>query len=420
LLVRIVALFVAATFAFCADHLRIIIQPGPECVVGPPPTMLVSAAGASGVVDVGQSASCLEIGAGSDVPWASVRFLVKAAPNTVEWTVQPNPGPMARTANISFGGQLGEAVWTINQEGSCAATITRTSASVPYTGGVTTLTAAPVSATCAWVAGSSARWTQVYPLTSSISTPVTVTTFPNFSSQQRNATVTIGDQSLNIMQPGNPRTFNERLVQLFYFGAFGRLPVEAEVMFQVAAVQAGFSRAQLLANFFGSEEFQLGGRFVAGAYLGLLNRLPEYNGWLFQRNAMATRFINEQDLVQNVLGSAEYKLLFGDPTPAEFVRLLYRHILFRDASDAEVAFQVSHLGAGLARNRMLLARSLLLSPEFLQNTSIRFNAYLVHATLLGREPTPAEFSDASILLPLGLTRHIEAIMLRSEFGPILQ
>ncbi len=61
----------------------------------------------------------------------------------------------------------------------------------------------------------------------------------------------------------------------------GEWPSPSEIAFQV---QNGFGagRSGLASAFLNSEEFNIGGRFSAGLYVGLLNRDAEFGGWLFQ------------------------------------------------------------------------------------------------------------------------------------------
>jgi hypothetical protein len=140
-------------------------------------------------------------------------------------------------------------------------------------------------------------------------------------------------------------------------------------------------------GFYNVEEFNIRGRFVAGVYVGLLDRDAEYGGWLFQRNALAASG-DQQGLVGAFLAGAEYALRFGAPSNQEFVRLLYRHILLREASQPEVDFQVANLAS-----RPAMAKNFLNSTEFRIGTGPRLTAFLVYATLLQRDPSLAEFDS---------------------------
>lgn len=199
----------------------------------------------------------------------------------------------------------------------------------------------------------------MYPLTGTGSQAASLTIFPNFSTAFRNATVTVGGLSYSVSQAAATGNFNQRFVGQIYFNILGRIPSAPEVQFQVSALDSGLSRADLFMNFYNSLEFNNGGRFVSGLYVGLLDRDAEYGGWLFQRNALATSVVSQSNLVTNFLGAAEYSLKFGSPTLSEFVRLLYRYVLLREASEAEVTFQAANGGT-----RLQLATNFLQSAEF--------------------------------------------------------
>jgi hypothetical protein len=121
---------------------------------------------------------------------------------------------------------------------------------------------------------------------------------PNSSTLARPATLTIAGKTFAITQAANTATANQRFVELLYFNCFGRLPSAAERDFQVTnGLRPPATRADLTVNFFNSAEFNNAGRFVAGLYVGILNRDAEYGGWLFQRNATATLGIPQAALL---------------------------------------------------------------------------------------------------------------------------
>ena len=56
--------------------------------------------------------------------------------------------------------------------------------------------------------------------------------------------------------------------------------------FHVASLRSGAAPEQLAFNLFNSTEFNIGGRFIAGIYVGTLHRTPEHSGWTLRRDAM--------------------------------------------------------------------------------------------------------------------------------------
>ena len=180
-------------------------------------------------------------------------------------------------------------------------------------------------------------------------------------------------------------------MQLLYFSFFGRLPSQTETALQVnEALNRGVSRTALTTGFLNSTEFNTGGRFIAGLYAGILDRDAEFSGWLFQRNALSMGSVNPTSLIGNFMGSQEYALKFGNPSNEDFVRLLYRYVLLREAALAEVQFHAGFLASG--STRVQLATNFLNSQEFRGCSGPRLTAFLLHACLLLRDATAPEFA----------------------------
>jgi hypothetical protein len=215
----------------------------------------------------------------------------------------------------------------------------------------------------------------------------------------RNTTFEVADKIFAIVQAAASGTSDQRFVALIYFNFFGRYPSQAEIDFQVSAgLPAG--RANLVLNFFNSLEFDVGGRFVAGLYTGLLGRDPEFGGWLFQRNALALGVVNQDQLIANFLGSAEFLQKYGVLDNPSFVRLMYTNVLGRQPTQAEVDYQVAALNAG--GSRVSLAKNFLNSQEFRVATLARLDAFLLYATLLQRDPTTSELNFRASQLNAGV------------------
>jgi hypothetical protein len=145
-----------------------------------------------------------------------------------------------------------------------------------------------------------------------------------------------------------------RFARLLYFSYLGRVPTVSGVCGQI---NGGLGRTDMAMAFLNTPEFNFNGRFVAGLYIGLLNRDAEFSGWQFQRNAVASGNgkVTQTQLVENFISSAEYRLKFGTPSDGEYVRLLSRYILLREPSPAEVGLQVAEL-ARVVLQRLSAAR----------------------------------------------------------------
>jgi hypothetical protein len=246
--------------------------------------------------------------------------------------------------------------------------------------------------------------------------------FPNFSGRSRTALVTVAGKTQTIIQSANTLTEDERVIQLASFNFFGRLPTTQELALQVNALRTGAqkSKADLFEGFSRSSEFNLGGRLVAGLYVGLLDRDAEWSGWLFQRNALSRGIVDPTSLVRNFLISAEYRAKFGEPDNASYVRLLYRYVLLRAPAQSEVDFHAKTLEEGLPR--VQVATNFLNSDEFRKGTGPRLSAFLLYATILNREPNSLERSGRVSDLERGvpMLELIRAILDSAEFREMIR
>jgi len=201
-------------------------------------------------------------------------------------------------------------------------------------------------------------------------------------------------------QSGTSLAADPRFVGRVYFASLGRTPTTAETDFQIAnALNKGLSRIDFALSFLTAPEFNAAARYVAGLYVGVLARDAEYGGWVFQRNALAIGAVNQLQLTANFLNSAEFQLKFGALSNAEFARLMYRNILLREPTPTEANFQANALNTGTPR--VNLASNFLNSPEFQQGTGSRLMAFLAYATLLGRDPSATELTQAVTRLNAG-------------------
>jgi hypothetical protein len=261
---------------------------------------------------------------------------------------------------------------------------------------------------------------QVYPLNGKGDATLEYTIYPNFSTSARTASINAGTKTVPVSQAHGVGSYNQRFAGLMYFNFFGRLASAPELALQAGVLDSGTSRADLVNSFFQTAEFNLGGRFIAGLYVGLLNRDAEFSGWLFQRNALSTGIVNPTQLVSNFLSAAEYKLAYGEPDDPGFVRLLYRYVLLREASQREVDGQVAALKSGLTR--VQLANNFLNSGEFRNGTGPRLTASVLYACTLWRNPNVAERDTTIADLRAGVTPRqiIERLLQSEEFAEVLR
>jgi len=301
----------------------------------------------------------------------------------------------------------------------CTYSLTPPNTAINYSGGDSLTFNVNTSANnCAWTVTTPVGWLKALPDSGTGNGTITYSVYPNYTTGTRVASLGVGGQSFTITQTGAPGTADQRFVQLLYFNFYGRRPSDAEVAFQVTNGVGPQGRAQVAYNFFTGPEFLNGGRYIAGLYFGLLGRAPDYNGWLFQRNAMARNIVDPFGLINNFLGGAEFGLK-GTMTDTQFVTLLYNQILLRAPDPQGLANQV----AGIQQyGRTQIAYNMLSSPEFQSLNGPAMSAYLLYSCLLQRDATPAETSAMIVQINQGATflSLISNILATPEFALLNQ
>ncbi len=353
------------------------------------------AAGGTGSVSVFAGSAC-NYTVASSATWLQVTSAASGTGNTIlTWTATANGTGAGRTATITIGGQtyvVSQPAAPVSAGCSFTATPSTITAGSSRARGTFTLTA--LAPNCAWSLQSTTPWIQIYPLSGTGTSTVEYTIYPNLTPRERTGTVHFPGVSVPVVQAGSSLDSDQRFVTFMYFNFLGRMPSQAEVAFHVTNLRGGQTRGQLAAGFYNSTEFNQAGRFIAGLYVGILARDAEFGGWLFQRNALVENIVSQDQLVPNFLNSAEFTLKFGTPTNADFVRLIYRNILLREATDAEVTWRVGLLTSGqLTRDTM--ARDLLNSTEFRIGTGPRLTTFLLYSCFLVRDATTPEFNTVA-------------------------
>jgi len=338
-------------------------------------------------------------------------------PGSITFAFTANTGA-ARSGIIMVGGQT----FTVTQSAAgCAFSITPSTITTGYAGGVFNSVLSVAGASCPWLVQQPPSMTANPGEGGSGAFQQSYTVYPNFSSRARTMTVSVGSAALTVNQSGNPLTSNERFVQLVYFAFLGRLPEPTELAAQAATLNAGGARADMVNSFFGTQEFNAKGRFIAGLYVGLLNRDAEFNGWIYQRGALQSGIVTSPGLVTNFINSPEFQLQNGALTNENYVRMLYRQVLLREPAPAEVGFQSGVLNSG-ANTRTNMAYGFLASPEFQIGTGPRLISFLLYACLLQRDSTAAERSALITQMQTGTTVRTAALSIlnSSEFATALQ
>ncbi|MBC8167079.1 MAG: DUF4214 domain-containing protein, partial [Bryobacteraceae bacterium] len=308
-----------------------------------------------------------------------VRFRPNASLGNRNAVLTINTDAGARTVALTGSAPAGSA--------GCSVTVNPASIEVATEGRQGTFAVTTAPAGCAWTATSDAKWLQFFPPSGAGNTTVSYTVFPNFAVTGRFGHANINGTVFTVLQRNNQQAEDRRFVAANYFAFLGRYPTPSEIDFHVANLPAT-GRSGLAFNFLNTPEFDLIGKFVAGLYVGLLNRDAEYGGFLFQRQAITGGFTTPAGLVGAFLGAPEFVTRYGALTKEEFVRVLYRQILLREPSLPEVTLQANTITD--QQSRVNLATAFLNTAEFRQSTGARLYAFLLYAVLLQRDPTAAE------------------------------
>lgn len=369
-----------------------------------PSSAQFSSAAQAGLITIAGPADCVwnpQVSAS----WITVTSTsATAGDGTLAFAITANPTGR-RTGTITIAG----VSFTIDQLGAplasgCVYPISPNSVIALASGLQGNFALSTVDNNCAWTTRSSVPWIQAFPGNGTTSATVTYTVFPNFGTGVRTGTITVTalgvSQTYTITQASSGLTENQRFVTLLYSNYFGRYPSQTEIDFHTAILTAGGSRGIMAAGFFNALEFQQGGRFVAGLYVGLLDRNPDFGGWLFQRNALAVNYVTQDSLVSNFLNSTEFQQKYGPLTNEQFVQLLYQQIFGRPPGAGELAFHAGLLNAGTI-TRVQTATNFLNSDEFRVRLNSRLSAWLLYATLLQRGATSDELLTRQAQLDAG-------------------
>src|SRR5688572_28283274 len=132
-----------------------------------------------------------------------------------------NPTSSTRTATIT----VGTATFTVTQAAGsnslCNFGLTSSTVSAVPASQSGTLQLTAASASCSWTASSNASWAEVYPLSGAGAASINYTIYPNFTTVERTAIITVAGITVTITQAGAAGSANERFVKLLYFNLLG-------------------------------------------------------------------------------------------------------------------------------------------------------------------------------------------------------
>jgi len=364
--------------------------------------------------------------AGTAADWIRVQVqgsqvYLHVSTNSIPQSSQPGPSNL-RSAFVFVNNQ--SLLVSQSGQGLPPGGCTFQASSMPATIGADGTNGTPLTQTvttnlssCAWSAVPFTSGLALRPFSSVGSGPVYWSVYPNFSSSPRTLNAVVAGTPVTITQAGAAESESFRFIRLAYFSLLGRLPSTQELQTQ-SGLLAQTTRTAFVNSMMNSAEFNLTTRFVAGLYLGLLERDAEYAGYQFQREALRLGIATVPSLVTNFLNSEEYALHYGNLTNDAFVRALYRTILLRVPTDPEVSAQVLNLNS---TTRSTMAYGFLQSPEFYRGNGSRLTTFLLYGTLLFRDPGGIERLNMLGRLDRSVTRAtlIDDLLSSAEFRNLL-
>ncbi|HEX5735108.1 MAG TPA: DUF4214 domain-containing protein [Blastocatellia bacterium] len=151
------------------------------------------------------------------------------------------------------------------------------------------------------------------------------------------------------------------------------------------------NRAQVIEQFFNSNEFQIGTAPITRLYMAYFLRIPDYEGlqwWLNQyRNGQSLPSISAE-----FAGSSEFINRYGSLNNADFVTLVYQNVLGRAPDQEGFNYYLGRLNTGsISRGGMMLDFS-----ESAENKNRTYNRVYVtqmYIGLLRRVPEQAGFDQ---------------------------
>ena len=251
------------------------------------------------------------------------------------------------------------------------------------------------AASCTWTLQSNVPWlnillnpngTNTANITLSGNRALALDIRRNASSLTRQGTVVINGTVVTVNQAGSTDPTNLRYIYVCFNNFLAREPGDAGITFFQPLLDSGsLTKTQMAYNFFGAPEFNAIERFVIGLYYGILGRDPDFYGWDFHRRDLHLGIVTQDTLVTQFLATPEYVARYGSPTNDGFVTLLFQNALGRNPSASDVAAWSTLLTNGTL-TRTQVAQSFLNSPEFQTGAQARQTVFLLHATMLSRDP----------------------------------
>lgn len=184
---------------------------------------------------------------------------------------------------------------------------------------------------------------------------------------------------------------NTQFVTLLYRNVLGRAPDAGGLSGWVGSLDAGASRASVVAGFSDSTEFKNNTSLEVDAfatskvsnehqgqvyrlYLATLGREPDAGGFLNWMNALDTGSQSLKTVAAGFVGSTEFQQNYGSLNNTQFVTLLYRNVLGRTPDAGGLSNWVNALNNGMSRADVVVGFSD--SAEFRGASAYWFDNYM--------------------------------------------
>ncbi len=168
---------------------------------------------------------------------------------------------------------------------------------------------------------------------------------------------------------------NSAFVDLVYTNVVGRPADSGGRAFWIDYLNRGNSRGAVMIGFSESAEYVLRTATIAPTtaavgkiqrlYLAFFQREPDAAGQAFWVSRLGSG-TSLNSIANSFVGSSEFQNAYSCLSDAQFVQLVYRNVLVRDADAGGLSFWTARLAAGVTRGEMMTGFSE--SPEFITRT----------------------------------------------------
>lgn len=191
--------------------------------------------------------------------------------------------------------------------------------------------------------------------------------------------------------PG-PTSSANHFVQQTYVDVLGRGPTSQELRLGVEGIERGtWSAAGFVLNLMDAPDgYESIGAPVSRLYRSFFLRDPEVEGFAYwvqtRRDGQTLRSVAEFFSV-----SPEFDAMYGSLSDEEFIALVYRNVMGREAESGGYTYWLDRMGNGMSRGELMAYFSD--SPEYRNATDARLLSLFVARALGRRDPTKGELQS---------------------------